>query len=136
MKKSEHWFTYSLCRGDNVVRKGKGVVREQRPALIQNYLKRRYGKGWSASSFAWHTSESAALKHEMRSIDDFSLKEGHLPAWNKHRGGGGARRYARCRDCRNSALEGNFGFCALHRTPAPLPTPLRRLRRTRTRSSR
>jgi hypothetical protein len=90
---------------------------------IERYLSDAYGaRGWDTFDYDWHATESAAFKREVRLIDAYTDRKGELPPWNARRGGGGGQSYFACRagrsdgsPCRNLALDGNYGFCGVHR---------------------
>jgi len=119
----ENWFTYNLYKDNFIVRKGKGKCIRKSEQAVESYLERRYGHlSWDRFRFMWHSSEAAALKQEMRSIDGYVRVKGDLPPWNSVRGGGGGQTYFKCRAytaqgtlCSNDALAGNYGFCGVHR---------------------
>ena len=122
----EHWFSYALLSNGRIVRKGKGLASSRSGDAVESYLNRRYPtRRWHSFTFAWHATESAALKAEEREIDGYQRVVGIKPPWNVHRGGGGGTRYLKCRaalggghGCRNMALRGNYGFCGIHRVVA------------------
>jgi len=122
----EYWFTYQLRRNGRVLRRGKGHVDIKSEDAIEAYLRQRYPPHdwgiWDEFGLHWHSTESAALKGEEYSIDSYERAMGALPPWNVQRGGGGGRAYVRCkagladgRRCQNDALEGNYGYCGIHR---------------------
>lgn len=119
----EYWFTYEMRNGDTILRIGKGHCFSKSPDEIVRYLRSRYGApGWTNTGYAWHFSESAALKHERRALDEHKFMYGELPPWNQVRGGGGRQMYVKCKAykssgqlCDNDALAGNYNFCGIHR---------------------
>lgn len=119
----EHFFTYEIVEGDDIARIGKGHTVSKSPRAVIRYLRSRYGaQGWASADVAWHASEAAALKRERRAINEHVDIYGVLPPRNRARGGGGRQIYAKCKAytvsgqrCCNDALEGNYGFCGVHR---------------------
>ena len=116
VKAMEYDFTYTIFDGDIPLRVGKGYVTEKSVDAVRRYLRRRYGsEGWDSFGHSWHYSESAALKKEKAIINEYVETFGELPPANFARGGGGRQRYVKCKACDNDALEGNYGFCGIHR---------------------
>jgi hypothetical protein len=119
----EQWVTYHLLKDKRIMRKGKGHRARRSVDAVEGYLEQRYPKlPWDAFRFAWHFSEAAALKYETRSIDAYMRLTGDHPPWNRVRGGSGRQSCFRCKaykangePCLNDTLEGNYGFCGVHR---------------------
>jgi hypothetical protein len=121
----EKFFTYDLLKRGDIQRVGKGGCAQMSAKQAAEYLKAAYPEedwDWDLADIRFHSSEAAALKEERRAIDAYERAKGHLPPWNSIRGGGGRRVFARCKGitatlerCRNDALEGNYGFCGVHR---------------------
>lgn len=115
-------ITYRLKRANKVVRIGKGTVSEATPEKVESYLNRRGYTNYSAFDYRTHSSESAAFKEEKRLLDRHVERTGSLPSRNERSGGGGGRTSRRCKAmtsygdrCDNSARDGNYGFCGVHR---------------------
>ena len=119
----KYFFTYELLLEGRIVRKGKGNCSPKTVDAVERYLRGAYTDwNWDSFTFFWHSSESAAFKHETLILDAYARAKGKLPPGNSVRGGGGGRVYARCKSltgnggpCPNSALLGNYGFCGVHR---------------------
>lgn len=110
------FFTYEVICNRETSRIGKGGVANQTDSAVVRYLQGRYGIDvWDAAKIAWHFSESAALKAETLKMEHFVNRYGRLPLWNRRHGGGGRQIYPKCKICRNDALNGNYGFCGIHR---------------------
>ncbi len=112
----EQWFSYVMLNGNALLRIGKGHCFGRTETQIISYLRSRYGsEGWTRANIRWHTSESASLKEEKWRIDQYKEVHGRFPPWNLIRGGGGRQIFVKCKLCANDALDGNYGFCGIHR---------------------
>lgn len=122
-RRAEFFFSYRLLERGRTKRIGKGGVAAPNADAVDRYLADAYpGRGWDRFEHEWHSTESAAFKAEERKIDAYRLATGRLPPWNEIRGGSGGSSYVNCKDvlgdgrpCRNLALQGNYGFCGVHR---------------------
>jgi|GEM_PF-5867666 len=115
-------FLYTLKDASGEVCKhGKGTVPTRSKKAILSYLKKRHYT-WDSAKVKFHGSEDAALDAERAADDRYIAVHGKLPRGSKKRGGGGRRAVARCKAkcldgtrCRYKPLEGNYGYCGVHR---------------------
>lgn len=117
------FFTYQFHKNGQLLRIGKGHCYDKSNQSVARYLNSRYGKeAWDESAIQWHYSEAAALKHEVRLLDDYVDAHGFLPPLNSARGGGGRQIFVKCKShkrdgrvCANDTLVGNYNYCGVHR---------------------
>src|SRR5258708_233081 len=73
----KYFFSYELLLKGRIVRKGKGNCPQKSVDSVERYLKSAYSDwNWDSFTFFWHSSESAAFKHETLILDAYRRAKG------------------------------------------------------------